>query len=364
MARKLKSPQTVTTLNPLQIAGDHERAAEHIILPAAEPGNVITRPEEHSQFWVEREYDEYGEEQRPLWEAAGSVATRPSETTEARLSLAAREVEFLLEHGRVLLDEARELLLATIRILTPYRRRAVGAKIWYQLGKAGLLFGDLVGFSAAAIWLGELIIIALLLAISAAVATIAAGLIGTEISDYRSRLLRQKPSEDLPEVDARFSHLFLGEDAGFPVTKIVTYVSLATAAMIAFGIGTLRGVVDEPIVGVVFGGIALAIAGGSFLVSYAGADEIADRIDYAHADYERTQKKHLRLSSHTAWRSHAEAATQARSVAAEHQQRGQAAHTHMQALKWGILRRNPAHAGHGSAPERVGRTPQRKGTSK
>lgn len=362
MARK--RTVSVATLSPLQIAGDHERAAEHIILPTAEPGNVITRPEEHSQFWVEREYDEYGDEQRPLWEAAGSVATRSSETTEAGLSLAAREVEFILEHSRVLLDEARELLLATIRILTPYRRRAVGAKLWYQLGKAGLLFGDLVGFSAAAIWLGEVIIIALLLATSAAVATIAAGLIGTEISDFRNRSLRQKPPEELSESEARFRHLFLAEDAGFPVVKVVVYVSLGTAAMIAFGIGTLRGVVDDPIVGLVFGGIALAIAGGSFLISYAGADEIADRIDYAHADYERAQAKHLRLSSHRAWRGHAKATVQARSIAAEHQQRGQAAQTHLQGLKWGILRRNPAHAGHGAAPERVGRTPQKKGAGK
>lgn len=339
--------ENVERLDPLVIAGEYETAAERIMLPHAEEATVAARPDAVSRLWVEDEYDELEAEQAPLWDATGTEHARPHLVTAARLRLGSAEVEQIVTEHRGVVDDARQRLLDTLQALAPYRRRAKGVKVWYQAAKAGFLLGDIAGFGTATIWLGELPVIAVTLATSAAVATVAAGLIGTEVSDHRARLLRHRPADELTEKERLFPHLFTAEDRGYPVMKSVLLVSALTAALIGMGIATLRAVVDDPLVGLVFGGIALAVAGGSFLVSYAGADEAADHIDHAHADYAAAITRQLRLAGLPEWQQHAAAEAEADSILTEHTHRGQAARDHVRALKWGILRRNPSHAGHG-----------------
>lgn len=346
-----------TPLDPLVVAEDAEDAASRVTLPHAELAQVLARPEAIGHLWVEDEYDELQEEQRHLWSASAEGASRSANIEAAKLQTAAAEATALVSANRVVVDEARDRLMRTTQVLAPFRRRAKGAKVWYQGGKAGLLCGDVAGFGTAAIWLGELPVIAITLASSAAIATIAAGLIGVDVRDREQRRQRQFAVPDPSEAQREFPQLFL-EPTGGALKRMLT-IATGTAGLIGVGIAALRSAVDDPFIGIVFGGIALAVAGGSFLISYAGADEVADLLEHAEADYDRAANKHLALSTHSALQMVAGADAEADSIILEHLTRGEAAERRVRALKWGILRRNPSHAGHGPAARISGQTPRR-----
>lgn len=337
-------------LDPLIVAGEAETAAETVLLPHAEEARVLVRPNTIGHLWVEDEYDELEVEQQHLWDATGTGASRDTAVQAARTKLAADEVSSMVgDHRRIVTDEL-ERRLCTNQVLMPFRRRAKGTKRWYQAAKAGFLIGDIAGFGTAAIWLGELPAIALTLATSAAVATVAAGLLGVDVRDGEQRRQRQAAVPEPSDEQKNFPHLFLEPVGG--ALKRMLMVAAATVGTIGIGIAALRSAVDDPFIGIVFGGIALAVAGGSFLVSYAGADEVADLIEHAEADYARAVAEHAQHSQHDAIQTHAAATTTEDSILAEHAERGDAAARRVSALKWGILRRNPSHAGHGAAPGR------------
>lgn len=334
-----------TPLDPLVVAADGEDDASRVMIQHAEQAQVLASPEGIRHLWVEDEYDELQVEQHYLWSASAEDASRAAQVGAAKLKPTAIEVECLVAANRTLVDDARTRMVRTTQVLAPFRRRAKGTKFWYQAGKAGLLCGDIAGFGTAAIWLGELPVIALTLATSAAVATIAAGLLGVDVRDREQRRQRQLAVSEPSGAQREFPQLFLEPTGG--ALKRMLAVGAGTAGMIGVGIAALRSAVDDPFVGIVFGGIALAVAGGSFLISYAGADEVADLLEHAEADYDRAQAKHLTLSAHLALRTVAEASAEADSIRSEHHIRGDAAEHRVQAFKWGILRRNPSHAGHG-----------------
>ena len=343
-------PNKPTALDPLVVAEDAEDTASRVMIPHAEPAQVFARPDGIGQLWVEPEYDELQAEQRHLWSASAEDTARPAKLEAAKQKATATEVESLVAANRSLVDDARNRAERTAQVLGPFRRRAKGTKLWYQAAKAGLLCGDIAGFGTAAIWLGELPVIAVTLATSAAVSTIAAGLLGVDVRDREQRRQRQAAVPELSDAQREFPHLFL-EPTGGALRRMLA-VAAGTAAMIGVGIAALRSAVDDPFIGIVFGGIALAVVGGSFLVSYSGADEVADLLEHAEADYDRAQAKHLTLSAHPSLQSSAAAEAEADSIAREHAARGDAAERRVQALKWSILRRNPSHAGHGPAVTR------------
>lgn len=347
-------------IDPFQIAGDVDETADRLRLTPADTASVTPRPKETSGLWVEDEYEQLGLEQAALWDAARGAETRASTVKQAGLALHTGELEHAVTGSRELLDQARSKYLEMVSVLASHRRRAVGSKRWYQAAKAVIFVGDLAGFATAAIWLGEPTFIALTLAGSAAAATVVAGLVGTEYSDMRRRALRETPADELPLEAQPFAHLFTTGERGGVIVKRVLLLSLVTALMIAVAIGALRAAVDDPLIGVLFAGIAFAVAGGSFLVSYAGADEVADLIDLAKADYETRQKQHLALAADVSWRSAAESAAERDSISTEVAARGVAAVEHVRALKYRILRNNPAQAGHGPRPDHpVGRAPRK-----
>ncbi|MFB8190354.1 hypothetical protein ACFC14_13585 [Microbacterium sp. NPDC055988] len=349
---------TTMPLDPLVVAEDAEDAASRVMIPHAEQALVFARPEGIGHLWVEDEYDELQEEQRHLWSASAEGAARSAGIEAAKLQVTATEAGSLLSANRAVVDQARERMLRTGTVLSPFRRRARDTKLWYQLGKAGLLCGDVAGFGTAAIWLGELPVIAISLAASAAVATVAAGLIGVDVRDREQRRQRHRAVSEPSEAQQEFPHLFVEPTDG-ALRRMLT-VAAGTAGVIGVGIAALRSAVDDPFIGIVFGGLALAVAGGSFLISYAGADEVADLLDHAEADYDRAASKHLTLSAHPALQAAAGADAEADSLMLEHLTRGEAAERRIRALKWGILRRNPSHAGHGPGTARIGgQTPRR-----
>jgi hypothetical protein len=213
--------------------------------------------------------------------------------------------------------------------------------------------GDIAGIASAAIMLGEIPGIALIMATSAAAATVAAGLSGTEVRDVRSRERRARPADQLAEVPPPFRHLFQAPDTGWPFVRAVCWVSVSVAAVIACAIFALRASVDDPLVGAVFGGIAASIAAASWIESYMYADDIADLIAHSEADYLREVDRHTALADADVWRRREEAATQAESIIREHERRGAAARLHLTSLRYGILRRNPQIVGHGLPSEPV-----------
>ncbi len=354
-ARKQSRP---TAFDPLVVASEAEAAADQILLPQAPEADALPAPDSIDELWVEREYAELEIEQTPLWDAEGQVASRPAQTTASGLGMRADSDEWLTHTHAVVVEAARERLLLTVAVLMPHRRRAKGMKLWYQVAKFLFVFGDTAGFASAALWLGEEIPIAITLALSAAVATVAAGLVGVELRDSRSRQRRHRPVDELTEQERVFAHLFTKEDPGAHVVRHVVLVSAAAAGAIGIGIGALRAAVDDPLIGFIFGGIALAVAGGSFLVSYAGADEVSDLIDHAEADYERAVEIHRHYAAAEGWKRRSEMLADAESIRAEHVLRGKAAGDHIRALKARILRQNPHVAGHGpaAAAPPVGRT--------
>lgn len=353
------TPNT-TRPDPLVVAEEAEDAASRVTLPHAEPAQVLARLDSIGHLWVEDEYDELQDEQHHLWAASAEDDSRAASIKAAKLHRAATEAEAIVAANRTVVGDARDRLVRTTRVLAPFRRRAKGTKLWYQAGKAGLLCGDIAGFGTAAIWLGELPVIAITLATSAAVATVAAGLIGVDVRDREQRRQRHQAVPQPSEAQGEFPHLFVEPTGG--VLKRMLQIAAGTAGMIGVGIAALRSAVDDPFIGIVFGGIALAVAGGSFIIAYAGADEVADLLEHAEAGYDQAVATHLARAAHPTIQAVAGADAQADSVIREHHARGEAAERHVRALKWGILRRNPSHAGHGPATARVGgQAPRREG---
>lgn len=346
-------------LDPVTIAGDAAATADAITLQGAEATPLVVRPTDTSRLWVEHEYDELTAEQPALWNAHALGTARPARVSHAGLELRAAELNHAVAGSRELLVLARSQYLEALTALSSYCRRAVWSKRWYQAAKGIIFGGDFAGFATAAMWLGETTFIALTLAASAAAATVVAGLIGTEYSDQRRRNLRARPPEELPPELAPFAHLFTEGAGGASIMKRVLLLSLVTALTVSVGIGALRATVDEPLVGVIFAGIAFAVAGGSFLVSYAGADEIADLIDRHQHEYAAQEKRHLILAADPVWRDWAERGAEASSIQEAASRQGEAATSHLQALKWRILRNNPSVAGHGPSGEPVGRAPRK-----
>lgn len=353
-------------LDPLVIGGEAEILAENIIIPRAEETQVLVRPSGVGRLWVEHEYDELEQEQPDLWQSSATAASRESEIKAAQHRVAAAEAIQLVSDNRSVVDDARRYLLRVRLVLVSLRRRAKGTKIWYQLAKAGLLLGDIAGLGTAAIWLGELPLIAILLAISAAVATIASGLLGVEVRDREQRRQRQQAVPELSAAQQEFAPLFTADTSSVTLKRMLI-VALGTTGMLGLTIGTLRAAVDEPLIGLVFGGIAMAVAGGSFLVSYAGADEVADLLEHAEADYAQAVAAQLRMSQHASITEYEQAVAERDCITEEYAARGAAAAHRIRALKWAILRRNPSHAGHGQAVGRPiaigGQTPRREETA-
>lgn len=357
----------VATNKHAEVGADEADAqAESIALPRVDEARAVARPTHVGTFHVETEYSELEAEQPPLFDAAGIEAARASEVEAAGLAPAARGDERLLSGHLPILEEAERRMVCTRDALASFRRRPPKAKPWHLGAKAAFIGGDLAGIATAAIWMGEIPAIAVVMATSAAVATVTAGLSGTDVRHVRDRARLARPASDLTEAQQSFAHLFTAPDAGWPHVKSLLYVSGAVAGCIAVSIGALRMAIEEPIVGLVFGGIAAAIAAASWIESFMHADAAADLIDNADADYERELARHQRLSGASAWRRREEALAEADSLTREHTHRGSAAARHLRALKARILRSNPGIAGHGPAaePTAIGQTARRNGGGK
>jgi hypothetical protein len=337
--------------------------AEAVALQRVDEAGAVARPTHIGALYVESEYAELEAEQPPLFEAAGIEAAREAQVTAAALRPAAAGDERLTSGHLPVLEEAERRMVATRNGLASFRRRPPKAKLWHYATKAAFLGGDLAGIATAAIWLGEDPSIAVIMAASAATATVTAGLSGAEVRHLRDRARLVRPEAELTDAQRPFAHLFTAPDTGGRYVKQLVAVSAAVGGCIAVAVGALRMAIEDPLVGVVFGGIAAAIAAASWIESYMYADASADLIDNADADYERELARHQRLAGAVDWTRRESALAEVDSLTAEHTKRGIAAATHLRALRARILRNNPGVAGHGpgAEPTGVGQTPRRTG---
>lgn len=336
-----------------------QAAAEDIIIQGAQEAKAVARPSNIGETWVEQEYEQLEDEQAPLWAASAFEESRQPDGEAASLQLVAESAQRMLDGHTAILHSAEDRYLDTIEALAPFRRRPVGSKLWHYATKAGLLLGDTAGISTAAIWMGEIPAIAIVMSASAAIATVAAGLTGAEVRDLRAVVRRQCAPDSLTEKQRTFAHLFTGADNGKRYVRALLGVSVSVGLVIAGSVFALRSVIESPLVGIVYGGIAGAIAAASFIESYMHADEVADLLDHAEHDYGKELARHTRLAASDSWAKQAREAATAESIVNEHTQRGAAAQLHVRALKFGILRRNPAIVGHGEEADSVGRRSRR-----
>lgn len=351
-------------LDPLAGASAADALAEQIALQRVDEAGATPQPNSVAKLWVSPEYDELRSEQHRLNDALGVEQSREATVEAAGLAPTASTEQWLLDGQRVVVETVRAAYVTVLAVLTPYRRRPPKAKRWHLLAKAAFLVGDIAGIATAAIWLGEIPAIAVIMALSAAAATVTAGLSGAEVRDIRDCIRRAVLLPDLPDALLPYRHLFEAPDRAWPYVKALLWVSASVAGMVACAIFALRASIEDPLVGLVFGGIAAAIAAASWIESFGYADAVADLIDNAEADYAREAERQQRLASSTALQRHGEALATATSIQAEQSHRGTAAGHHMQALLYGILRRNPQTAGNGPAsePPAIGQTTRRGGT--
>lgn len=350
-------------LDPLAGASAADEVAEQIALQRVDEAGATPQPESVAKLWVSPEYNKLDAEQHELFGALGVEQSREATVEAAGLAPAASTDQWLLDGQRVVVETVRATYVMVLTVLTPYRRRPPKAKRWHLLAKAAFLVGDIAGIATAAIWLGEIPAIAVIMALSAAAATVTAGLSGSEVRDIRDCIRRAVVLPNLPEALIPCRHLFEVPDRAWPYLKALLWVSGSVAGTIACAIFALRASIEDPLVGLVFGGIAAAIAAASWIESFCYADAIADLIDNAEADHARETAKHQKLAASAALQRHGEALATATSIQAEQSHRGDAAGHHMQALLYGILRRNPQTAGNGPAPEPsvIGQTTRRGG---
>lgn len=326
-----------------------EAAAEAITLHRVDEAGAVARPGHIGLTWVEMEYDALRAEQIALWEASGREASQATEAEAFGLRLAADAGERMARGHEPILAQAEKRYIDTVEALGPFRRRSPKTKLLHYAAKTALLLGDMVGVTVMGINIGDYPILALLMSISAATAAVIAGLVGSEVRDLRMAQRRRRDPGTLTATQVPFEHLFTGGDSGVNIVKIFCGASAAVAFIIAASIFAGRAELDGALAGLIYGGIAAAVATASFIESYMYADDIADAIDAASAHYEKELARHTRLAGSIVWRERHQRIAETESVVSEHNARGDAAARRVEATKWGILRRHPGVVGHGAA---------------
>ncbi|GAA0993430.1 hypothetical protein [Subtercola frigoramans] len=305
------------------------------------------RPTDVIETWKEKEFDERALEQTPLFAAAASAASRVARLTAGGLRPEAEAAAQVAAGDATLLDEARQSRTAAMKALAAFRTRAPKAKLFYVARTIAFLVGDIAGISGAAISLGEIPLNAFVLSLSAATATVVAGLVGKDLRSVRESMRRERDLDALTPEQQQFAHLFTGRDSGTVIIRLIIGVSLAIGVLVGGGIFALRASIDGGLTGLVFGCFAAAIMLGSLASSYAYGDEISDLLDNFTAEYDRAIKRQLHLAGNSARREYLEKFAEHESIEAEQSHLGDAAKRSVTAAKWRILAHNPGTVGHG-----------------
>jgi hypothetical protein len=323
------------------------RVADATTLRQVEKAHMEPRPIGVGRTYAEEEFYALADEQEQVWSADGERAARSDQVRARGLDAVAAATDFLLVESKKAVQQAQADYQHAVRILSSYVRRELGAKWRYWIGWLILLAGDAAGVWSAAIIFGELPSTAFGQALAAGLAAACAGLVGSELKDIRMAAQRRRDVEMLTDDERRYVRLFSGHRGGHGGVKLVGFLSVTVAALVAVGIGTLRSSVEGSSAGLTFGLLAAATALASALLGYSAADEVADLLTASAKRARQAEQRHLELAASPNIKQRAEAEEAARSLHVEHQLRGQAASKRMESLAWRTQWRNPQVAGHG-----------------
>lgn len=321
--------------------------------------DVVVRPAELDATYLEEGYSALGREQTHLHTANRERRGRTMKARAAALGLHVDRVRHLVECDDPLISAARDHLRDTEAALSPLVGRSTRSHTGYRLRMGGLLLGDVVGTSMAAISLGEIPVLAVIQGGSAGVAAVTAGLAGEQLGRTAQAPLRAwSDGDELPDQLARYRHLLDGRtQRGRWLAGLLT-LSLAIVVLIGSGIYTLRTAIEGAASGWTFAALSSGIAFASFVNAWIHADAVADLLDAAERSYHRAIRRHLRLTVGPKLLLGLHAAASADSIAVEHANRGDAAREHLTADMNRALMESPDVVGHGRAAAPIGRKPR------
>lgn len=344
---------------------DHEDSQEPAVLSqlsrtrlqTIDSAHAVTAPISVDEAWVFQEADALGQEQIALYQASAEELSRNLEADAAGSALAASISEQLVM-GRV--NEAlaaRENAMRTRAALEPWARRSPGATCWH-LAFIGLLYGgDVAGITSAAVLMGDIPVLAFLLAMAVAASAVLAGKVGKDVKEEKLAAMRAMGQEEIPPDLTPWANLFVGNQ-GHRQVLLARGVAVGIVLMIAVGIFGLRSSIDGYLVGATFAAFSVAIALGSFINSYVYADEVADLIERADDAAQRLSRRIEEQLVDSTIIKVEEARARAASIRAEQTHLGEAASAHVQAVRWQIATRNPQVFGHAPAHPALGRKPR------
>lgn len=317
------------------------------------------RPDSIGETYLELEHRELAAEQEHLFAAEGERAARRLSATARALDYSQRQARESADRAKAAEYGARERYEQIRELLGPHVRRKYTSSIGYVARLYGLLIGDVAGLTGAAIALGEYPALAVTQAISAGIATITAGLAGTELRRRQQAAQRRRHLNELPKSLDPYRHLFDGDTASGRWTGAVLVIAALVAVFVSAGVFALRTAVEGPLAGVTFGALAAAIAMASFINSWYHADSVADVVESTYRECVRAERRHRRIAEARAIKRAESATAQERSVIAEHDHRGKAASARIGALKYRALLASPDVVGHGPPAPRAHPKPRR-----
>lgn len=324
-----------------------EEAADTVVLQRIDEAGSLPRPADVGSLYSEEEYSRLADEQERLWPADGERAARAHTVLACGQDVPADAALHLVSESEKAVTAAYQDQQHAAKVLTPHVRRQSGAKLRYWIVWPLLTLGEASGILSAAISWGDVPVIAAGQAFSAGLAGACAGLVGNEFKHVQLARTRRCESGSLSDDERRYERLFAGDESGMGIVKLIGFVSVFVAALLAMAVFALRSSVEGSASGLTYCLIALATALASGLLGYQAADEVADLLATYAKQVKQAERHHRRLAGDKAIRARAQAVEAARSIQAEAALRGQAASKRVESLSFRILRRNPGVAGHG-----------------
>ncbi|MHA3021800.1 hypothetical protein ACXPWS_16305 [Mycobacterium sp. BMJ-28] len=322
-----------------------ERAESISYLPLDQDPIARAMPATIAEPYHYPEYDALAAEQAPLHAARGEQRARAHRVAAKRVEVQAEVDQLAIDEQKAVLSGAKQRWTKLEDTLGGLVRREAKAKWSYWLWWALIALGDVAGVSGAAIFLGEVPLLAGAQGVSIAVAALLSGMIGSDVKDARLARRRRVDPESLP---ADLQWRFTGEDSGEKIVKAMVAVSILIATVVCVGIFTLRYATEGTYAAWAFASMAVGICAASFINRYSYTDEVADLIDRGKADYTGELKRLRKLSKSAALATRNAETEQAESIITEHENLGVAGAHRLTSFKFGISRNNPTVFGHGS----------------
>lgn len=327
-------------------------------LPHVDGASAVARPQTLAgATYLEDAHDAEAQEQLHLHAAAGVALARPRAARATALGLHVDRVRQLVAIDDPLVVSARDHLRDAEAALSALVLRSTRSHWGYRCRMFGLLLGDVVGTSTAAISLGEMPMLAVIQGCAAGVAAVTAGLAGEQLG-RASQVGIRTYSDDMPKSLEPYRHLLDGRRQKTAWLAGLNLLALAIVFFIGSGIYTLRAAIEGSAAGWTFAALSSGIALASFVNSWTHADAIADLLDGAERTYKRALRRHLRLTAGPRLLLGLHAGEIAASVVREHGARGSAASEHLAADKNRALMESPDVVGHGRALAPIGRKPR------